>query len=137
MERARRAALVAIVVLGAVVDLPGQAAFDVASIKENREVAGGGSLQLMPGGGLRARRIPARSLVTIAHSLQGFQLIGAPEWMRTTYYDVNARAAAPATREQTLAMLRSLLADRFKLLLRSEWRELDGYALVQIGRAHV
>ena len=47
-----------------------QLAFDVASIKENKSLSDGGSLQLMPGGGIRASHIPARSLVTIAYSLQ-------------------------------------------------------------------
>jgi len=109
-----------------------QLAFDVASIKENKSLSDGGSLQLMPGGGIRASHIPARSLVTIAYSLQGYELVGAPEWTRTTYYDVNARPASTATREQTLAMFRALLVDRFNLTFHREPRQLDGFALVRV-----
>jgi len=109
-----------------------QLAFDVASIKENKTLDDGGSLRLMPGGGITAARIPARSLLTIAYGLQGYEVVGAPEWTRTTYYDVNARPAATATREQTLAMFRTLLVDRFKLTFHRESRQLDGFALVRV-----
>ena len=34
------------------------------------------------------RNLPARNLITIAYQLQSFQLIGAPEWTRTTKYDI-------------------------------------------------
>ena len=57
-----------------------QIAFDVASVKENKTIAGGGSMRLMPDGGIRAQHIPARSLITIAYRLQPFQLSGAPAW---------------------------------------------------------
>jgi hypothetical protein len=40
----------------------------------DKSLGDGGSLQLMPGGGLRAVHIPSRSLITIAYSLQGYEL---------------------------------------------------------------
>ena len=109
-----------------------QLAFDVVSIKENTSVDSGGTLQLMPGGGLRAVRIPVRSMITIAHSLNGYQLLNAPEWTRSTYYDLNARPTATATREQTLEMFRALLVDRFKFAFHRETRPVDGFALVRV-----
>jgi len=112
--------------------LSAQLAFDVASVKENKNLADGGSLQLMPGGGLRAAHIPARALVTVAYSLDGYQLIGASDWAATTYYDVNARPAGAATREQTLQMLQTLLATRFKLASHREQRRLGGFALTRV-----
>jgi uncharacterized protein (TIGR03435 family) len=108
-----------------------QRTFEVASIKENKTLADGGSMQLMPSGGIRARHVSARSLITIAYHLDGFQLIGAPQWIPDEYYDVNATADGSATREQTFAMLQALLVDRFKLAFHRETRELDGFALVQ------
>jgi len=109
-----------------------QLVFDVASIKENTSVSGGGTLQLMPGGGLRAVNIPVRSMITIAYSLNGYQLLDAPEWTRTAHYDLNARPSATATREQTLEMFRQLLVDRFKFAFHRESRQVDGFALVRV-----
>lgn len=109
-----------------------QPQFEVVSIKENKSLDAGGTLQLMPGGGLRATHMPARSLITVAYSLQGYELVGAPEWTRTTYYDLNARPASTATREQTLAMFQALLVDRFKFASHREPRQLDGFGLVRV-----
>jgi uncharacterized protein (TIGR03435 family) len=108
-----------------------QLAFDVASVKENKTIAGGGSMRLMPGGGITTQHIPARSLITIAYHLQPFQLSGAPAWAAETYYDVIAKPAEKATREQSFEMLQALLVDRFKLVFHRETREVDGFALVQ------
>jgi uncharacterized protein (TIGR03435 family) len=48
----------------------------------------------------------------------------------TGKYDIDAKAPHPASRAEMMAMLRSLLADRFKLALRRETKEVSGYALV-------
>lgn len=109
-----------------------QLKFDVASIKENTSVSSGGTLQLMPGGGLRATNIPVRSMITVAYGLNGYQLLDAPEWTRTATYDLNARPAATATREQTLEMFRALLVERFKFAFHRESRQIDGFALVRV-----
>jgi uncharacterized protein (TIGR03435 family) len=97
-----------------------QLEFDAASIKESKSLAGGGKLRLMPGGGITAEHVPARSYITIAYDLQPFQLVGAPDWIRDTYYDIVAKPAGAATREQTFAMLQTLLTDRFKLTFHRE-----------------
>jgi uncharacterized protein (TIGR03435 family) len=108
-----------------------QLAFEVASVKENKTIAGGGTMRLMPGGGITAQHMPARSLITIAYHLQSFQLMGTPAWAADTYYDVIAKTVEPATREQSFQMLQGLLVDRFKLTFHRETREVDGYVLVQ------
>jgi uncharacterized protein (TIGR03435 family) len=108
-----------------------QLAFEVASVKENKTIAGGGTMSFMPDGGITAQHIPARSLISTAFRLQSFQLTGVPAWAANTYYDVIAKTAEPATREQSLDMLQALLVDRFKLTFRREAREVDGFALVQ------
>jgi uncharacterized protein (TIGR03435 family) len=108
-----------------------QLAFEVASVKENKTIAGGGSMRLMPGGGITAQHIAARSLISIAFRLQSFQLTGTPAWAADTFYDVIAKTAEPATPEQSYEMLQALLVDRFKLAFHRETREVDGYVLVQ------
>jgi uncharacterized protein (TIGR03435 family) len=57
---------------------------------------------------------------------------GAPDWSRSALFSIEAEAADPAatTEAQLLAMLQTLLADRFKLKLHRETREVDGLALL-------
>ena len=50
--------------------------------------------------------------------------------MRSERFAIDARAASAATLDQVRAMLRSLLADRFKLMLRREAQTRPVYELV-------
>lgn len=109
-----------------------QATFDVASIKESTSIETGGSLRLMPDGGVLARNIPARSLITIAYQLQPYQLVNAPGWTSGMRYDVDAKPALAASREQIYEMLQALLVERFRMVFHRERRELDGFALVRL-----
>jgi len=112
--------------------LSSQTQFDVASIKENTTPGDGGSLRLMPSGGIQARHFPARALMTLAYRLQPYQLIGAPEWTSSAFYDIDAKPAEKATRDQIFGMLQGLLVDRFKLAFHRETRLMDGYTLVRM-----
>jgi uncharacterized protein (TIGR03435 family) len=77
-----------------------------------------------------------RGLIMYAYGLQGFQLVGGPDWVATQRFDITARAAAdvpptPIGRTSPEAlMLRSLLEDRFRLSAHRETRDLPIYALV-------
>jgi uncharacterized protein (TIGR03435 family) len=58
------------------------------------------------------------------------QIIGGPGWLDTDRFDIAAKMMPMTTAEDMLAMVRALLADRFKLQTHSETRELSVYALV-------
>jgi uncharacterized protein (TIGR03435 family) len=106
--------------------------FEVASIKENREPITGGFIRYVPSGAVNGRHMPARSFITFAYQLKAYQLLEAPDWTRTTFYDLNAKPAGSATREQQLAMLRSLLEDRFNFAAHRETRTMDGFVLQRV-----
>jgi uncharacterized protein (TIGR03435 family) len=55
-----------------------------------------------------------------------------PSWMKTELFNVDAAAASPETTTQSelYVMLQTLLADRFKLRLHRDHKEVQGYALV-------
>jgi uncharacterized protein (TIGR03435 family) len=55
-----------------------------------------------------------------------------PSWMRSELFDVNAVAPSPETARgsELYAMLQTLLADRFKLRLHRDHKEVQGYALL-------
>jgi hypothetical protein len=80
----------------------------------------------------RLLSVPAftlRDLVLKAYAVKRYQLTGGPGWIASEQFDVEAKPTNPASREQLMLMLRSLLADRFKLALHTETRELAVYAL--------
>jgi len=107
--------------------------FDVASIKENRAVTGNnwGITPATPGR-MRIIGTPLRFILHYAFNVKDHQLIGAPDWADSISFDITATYAAdPAqTENDTRAMLRTLLADRFGLKTHSERRDVAIYALV-------
>jgi uncharacterized protein (TIGR03435 family) len=62
--------------------------------------------------------------------LQNYQIVGGPDWFDRDRFDITAKASADAPPQQLLAMAKQLLADRFKLVVHMETREVAVYALV-------
>jgi uncharacterized protein (TIGR03435 family) len=73
---------------------------------------------------------PLRNIIRNAWGLQGFQIVGGPDWMNTDRWDIVAKAEGNPQGPQMMAMLQNLLADRFKLVTHRETREMPIYALV-------
>jgi uncharacterized protein (TIGR03435 family) len=55
----------------------------------------------------------------------------APDWARSVRYDIVGQAPAPTPRDELLVMLQKLLAERLRVALHKEQRELAHLALVQ------
>ncbi|HKT80640.1 MAG TPA: TIGR03435 family protein [Vicinamibacterales bacterium] len=123
---------------------PGTAAtdpkFEVASVRPNKSGANVMRIGMQPGGRFTAENVPLRQLVRFAYQLQDFQIVGGPDWVKDIRYDVVAKAendvppAQPGTVGPLQLMVRALLADRFKLKVHDEEREMPIYALV-VARA--
>lgn len=110
-------------------------AFDVASVKQSQRFVGpdyNNQLTYSPTG-VTARNVTLKRLVAEAYHLQLNQVLG-PSWLDKNEYDIGAKAAGVGTREQMALMLRSLIAERFKLTQHSEMREMRVYELV-IGKS--
>jgi uncharacterized protein (TIGR03435 family) len=106
-------------------------AFEVASVKINTSEAPVSRMTAPDGTGrFEATNVPVRMLILNAYGIPGFQLAGGPSWIESLRVDVLARGAAGATRAEISAMVRTLLAERFNLVLRREPREMPVYALV-------
>jgi uncharacterized protein (TIGR03435 family) len=107
---------------------PREPAFDVVSIKPNQ--AGGFGLEERPDGGVTMINVPVTTLLARAYRLE-VDLTALPEWATQERFDVQATASRKgATREERDAMVRAMLADRFKLVAHIEDREYDTYDLV-------
>jgi uncharacterized protein (TIGR03435 family) len=108
---------------------PGAPAFEVASVKPAAPAREG-----MPPMSLEPFRIsgmPLRQIISQAYGLRPYQLVGAPDWIDDARFDIAATRPAGTETRQTPAMLRQLLAERFKLLVRVSTEELPIYELVR------
>jgi len=115
------------------------AAFEVASVKPsnptpdpNNPLSTFALMLPQPGGRFTATNTPLRMLIMAAYELkQDAQLAGGPPAVLAAKYDITARAAdATLGMKELPQLLRSLLADRFKLKAHTESRELPVYDLV-------
>jgi uncharacterized protein (TIGR03435 family) len=107
--------------------------FEVASVKRNTSASDERQFRPTPGR-FSARNVTLKMLVTYAYSLRDFQVIGGPDWISEHRYDIDATAVNGAAWQLQARMLQSLLADRFKLTLHREKRELPVYSLrVAVG----
>jgi len=104
-------------------------AFEVASVKQNKSGDRGGSMEFSKGGErFTAINMPFGALVLIAYNITVRQLSDPPEFV-SEKYDVIAKAEHSVRSDEMLRMLQALLADRFKLVIRRETREVPVYAL--------
>ena len=108
--------------------------FEVVSIKPSNAVDERTSSMVQPGGRYTATNVTLKMLVKTAYGVHDDQVVGGPDWTRADRFDIVAKAVGnPPTsvfRDQARLMLRAALADRFKLTLRPERREIQVYALV-------
>ena len=107
-------------------------AFEVASIKPNPDsTTGAAEITVRPNGRFLATRVTLRALILRAYSLHESQLLGGPGWVGVERFDLDARAASPPPDgpDGVLPMLRTLLADRFRLRVHDEARELSAFLL--------
>jgi uncharacterized protein (TIGR03435 family) len=105
-------------------------AFEVASVRMNRTAGGPASAEFAPGGErFTATNTSLGQLIVMAYGVTPRQV--APlEPIIYEKYDIQAKAVRAVTRKEMLRMLQALLAERFKLSIRHEMRELPVYALV-------
>jgi uncharacterized protein (TIGR03435 family) len=108
--------------------------FDVVSIKRSQTTDTDTSWGAQPGGRWRMHNLAVAVLIREAFPSQVNDLIGAPDWVTSDRYDIEARAEGNPTREQIRPMLQALLADRFRFAAHYETRERPIFALV-VARA--
>jgi len=116
-------------------------AFEVATIKPNRDVQAGLRIDLSPSN-FNAIGGSVKDLIEFAYNVNSHdQLQGEPGWVSSLRFDIHAKASdseiatfhyLPAMQQvrEIRLMLQSLLADRFQLKVSFKTAELPVYALV-------
>jgi uncharacterized protein (TIGR03435 family) len=118
--------------------------YEVASIKPSKTGGANGSFRFgmrYTEDGLSVENFPLMLLVQQAYGVGKDRISGAPDWLNSERYDIEAKMDGAAAEEMKKLdpedlrnarrlMLQALLADRFKLTLHRETKELPVYNLV-------
>ena len=104
--------------------------FEVASIKPSAPVAKGMMISGPTPEQFRTVNAPLERIILYAFDRRDYQLVGAPDWVRSERFDITAKYPADHSPTQVPAMVRALLEDRFRLKTHADTREGPVYALV-------
>jgi len=106
----------------------GQTTFTVSSVKPSQSGKSKGDLSTSPVM-LTIRNLPLDLIIAAAYGIAGYQISG-PGWLRDERFDIIAKTDAPvASEDEMRPLLQGLLAERFRLALHRETRELPSYVL--------
>ncbi len=121
---------------------PTAPAYESGSITPSQTGAGPANARMMFGPGtFMASGVPLQAIIKEAYGIQDYQISGAPDWLNSDKYDFEAKApGAFMSREnkvspeqmklQNQRMLQAFLADRLKLVVHQETKDLNVYSLV-------
>ena len=110
----------------------------MAAVKANEVIR---QRMLAKPGGFDATNTPVRQLIQAAYNMQDDRVMGGPDWITSELYDIDAQSDEATTQKiQAFAadqqdfvhrrQLQTLLADRFKLIVHRETKELPVYTLL-------
>jgi uncharacterized protein (TIGR03435 family) len=103
--------------------------FEAVSVKRNLSGEDGGGTRTFPNR-WEAINVPLQVVILQGHNLRPHQLIGGPGWVMTEKLDVRATAGRDATFDEMRGMVRTLLAERFKLVAHIEKRDVRAWDMV-------
>jgi uncharacterized protein (TIGR03435 family) len=124
------AGLVALLAATGSAQVKDQPSFELATIKPSGPDSGPMSINRLPGGRLVTTNTPLPMLIAWAFNVDDGRLFNVPRGLDAVRFDVVAQAANDSAAGPVQLMMRALLAERFKLVVHSETRELPAYALV-------
>ena len=116
-------------------------AFEVSTVKENKS-GNSGSRSNFQNGRFSASNVSLKNLLQYqAYGVPESRIFGGPKWISSERFDIEAKADSATTdrlrtldrdqrRIQARAMFQQLLAERFKLAVHWETRELPVYSMV-------
>ena len=106
--------------------------FDVASIRPSQE--GREAIDVLPGS-ITMRNVRLTGAIRWAYNVLDVQVSG-PDWLNTSRFDIVAKAGAPAREPELRKMMQTLLAERFKLELHRQTKEINAMVLTVAKGGH-
>src|SRR5439155_1891243 len=108
--------------------------FEVASVRVSQIGKAGGegsmreNIQVSPGT-VTMRNVSLKSGIRWAYHVMDYQVMG-PDWLGNERFDIVGKSAGPVAEDELRLMLQGLLAERFKLTLHRQTKELPAYVLL-------
>jgi len=111
--------------------IPSDLKFEVASLKPSEKENQGfaGIRPALGGQRYEAANCPITLMIQVAYRIKADQIVGAPGWLETDRFDMEALAAKPSSADELHVMLMNMLADRLQLKFHHEQRDMQRYAL--------
>jgi len=105
--------------------------FEVASIRPNRSLEGMSSIHLSKGR-VSMEKVSLKKVMLNAYGISDDReyMIEGPGWLTTEPFNIDATFPGDTPLPQVRQMMQTLLAERFKLVLHKETRQLPVYSLV-------
>jgi uncharacterized protein (TIGR03435 family) len=129
----RKTLTLVVLASGAALAQPAAPGFDVASIRASQGGKGSG-IETRPGS-LTTRNVPLSLCIQWAYQIQPYQISG-PGWIDDARFDILAKAGASVPDAELRRMMQALLADRFKLVIHRETKEMPALILTLVNRPH-
>lgn len=124
---------IALAIVGGHAQQPAAApSFDVVSIRLNAAAIQPGRATFPPGG-VSFPDFTLQNLIGFAYGGspgQQMEVTGGPDWVSRDRYVLIAKTSGTASQPEIRQMMRTLIADRFKLKTHTEQKEVDVYAMV-------
>jgi uncharacterized protein (TIGR03435 family) len=103
--------------------------YKTASVKLSKSnIHAGGTTKIGPDE-LTATNEPPQALIECAYGVHDDQIVGAPSWLNSRRYDIEAKADNPGAGAGGERVLQGLLSDHFKLAVHRETRLIPVYEL--------
>lgn len=127
--------LMAAVIAGIALPILAQPQFDVATVKQSPPLTGdlyGINLGTVLNGKVTLANTTLSDCIRFAYGLVSDAQLSGPDWIKSkeVRFDIVAQAPPDTPRKQLLRMLQALLAERLKVALHHEQRELPFLALI-------
>jgi uncharacterized protein (TIGR03435 family) len=104
--------------------------FEVADVKINKSGEVRMTVDMQPGGKLIMHNVPMRVMLALAYHVRPDAMTNEPAWLGSDRFDVIAKAPQTASPDQMRQMLKTLLAERFKLAVHMDEKVMPAFALI-------
>ena len=110
--------------------------FEVADVKPSRPDANQNG-RILPSGRIDVEAFPLRDMIKFAYDIRDNEALAGPKWLESTRFDIHANAGSAVSIDALRVMMKSLLAERFKLTVHTEQQPVAMYVLVAGKRPKV
>ena len=114
----------------AVSEKPSALTFEVATIKLSHLASDNALIRPYPGGdGYTVQNMPVKGVISVIYRVPGGQIMGAPDWLSSERFDIEAKADRAYSLDNLHEMFRNLLVERFNLKVHKDIRDGPVYDL--------